>query len=100
MPGIADNILKEFGRVGQPGVQTTTITEPPDKFPLGGIMEMIASLLMSGIFKKKGATDDSSGFLDNLIQQIMGGGNQTGELPGLSGTFYQGNESIAPGFER
>ena len=48
MAGLADMITKEFQRTGQPGKQTTTVTQPDEGFDPSNILNMIMMLLMSG----------------------------------------------------
>jgi len=79
MAGLADMITREFQRTGQPGKQTTTVTQPDEGFDPSNILNMIMMLLMSGVFKGKGQT----GTTESLGATPMNFGNMSGAGSGF-----------------
>ena len=78
MAGLAEMITREFQRTGQPGKQTTTVTQPDEGFDPSNILNMIMMLLMSGAFKKEGETDNAGGGIINQILKALGIGGGGG----------------------
>ena len=65
MASIADLIAKEFGRVGQPGTQTTTQVSEQRQEPLD-LLSALMLMLYSGVFDKKGGGGGLPGVTQSL----------------------------------
>lgn len=87
MAGLADMITREFQRTGQPGKQTTTVTQPDEGFDPSNILNMIMMMLMSGVFKKEGDTVgnlNNGGLEQNPFIKLFNQGGGTGSGFSLS----------------
>lgn len=85
MAGIADMIMKEFSRAGEPGRSTRTITQPDPGFDPSSLINMLMMLLLSGSFGK-----GEGGIGQNLLAGQGGGNMELNPFIDLFGTGVGG----------